>query len=251
MASFTAQRQSSQSHTMSIFIPSGSLFGALFWSILIKALIQLMPAPLVYRTIAIISATLLTCPVAAMWCLCRDSRVAVQLSGSPSSMPLSMKVLHASSVFLIHLGVPMPLIYLAFWGTDAGLEDISISLPTIFYASAIIGHLSLLYFRRYVSSLHLLFIETGMAGLLMLALPIMVTPALMAIAAACFGFFLGHVIVAVFAVHRLHSRPYVLDTAMACLGLFLDSKTHHGHADATFNTWPIRAAKRQRVLHRS
>ncbi|KAK8144723.1 hypothetical protein G3M48_005415 [Beauveria asiatica] len=49
----------------------------------------------------------------------------------------------------------------------------------------------------------------------------MVTPALMAIAAVCFGVFLGYVIVTVFAVLQLHSRNCVLDTAVACLGLFV------------------------------
>ncbi|KAM3445549.1 hypothetical protein MY3296_010176, partial [Beauveria thailandica] len=136
---------------MSIFVPSGSLFGALFWSILIKALSQLLPALSVYRIIAIVSATLLTCPVVAMWCLCRDSRVAVQLSGSPSSMTLRMQVLHTSAVFLIYLGIPMPLIYLSFWGTDAGFGGICSYLSTTFFASAMIGHLSSSYSSRHVS----------------------------------------------------------------------------------------------------
>ena len=53
-------------------------------------------------------------------------------------------------------------------------------------------------------SLHLLFVETGIAGLLILAFPMVVTSDFMAVAAAYFGLFLGHVIVTVFSSHQLH-----------------------------------------------
>ena len=114
-----------------------------------------MLAPSVYHIIAIVSAVLLTCLVGAMYYICKDSRIIVQRSGQrsgpPSAISLRMQVLDIASVFLIHLGIPMPFIYIAFLGTDSDFEGTYSFLSTPLFNSVIIGHFFSLYFRQYVS----------------------------------------------------------------------------------------------------
>ncbi|KAJ4161636.1 uncharacterized protein LMH87_007663 [Akanthomyces muscarius] len=202
---------------LALLIPSGSLFGALFWSVVVKLLTVYAVASAAHRIIAVITASLLSCSLMIM-CLCGSS----SLPGEPEpAQPktLCRKLLKVGSSLFLYMGLSMPLTYLAFWGADSALGGICDYLPAVFQGFAVIGHFSSLYLGRWVSSGRLLLVETGVVGLLTLTFPIMVTTVLMGVAAASLGLFTGHILVTEFAKHQLQSGNLVINTALPCLGL--------------------------------
>ncbi|KAJ6785440.1 hypothetical protein PWT90_09559 [Aphanocladium album] len=218
MANCAAERRYKKG-TLSLMVPSGSLFGALLWSVLVHQLVKHLQPHMVYRTIALASAVLLAYPVSVMWFLSEAIGQAQEPTEPCKPMRLGKRLLQTFSIFLIYLGICVPLVFLAFWGTDSDLGGICEYLPTLFYGAAILGHLMSVYLRNHYSSTRILLFQTAFAGFLMLAFPLMVTPGLMAVAATCFGAVLGPVFDVALSSQQLHSRHEILSTVAACLGL--------------------------------